>query len=125
MTSAQDNRYRSIQVGFVLVCLTLMTYTAIYIWASDTIVVSAIPARVKNSVIVPMIQRLSGKFSLLMINPFPNKSWFEITCLQYTSFENTVVNGEIVHNFYPFRKLSAIFINFEIVVCKLFQFGCV
>ena len=25
--------------------------------------------------------------------------------------------------FYPFGELSAIFINFEIVVCKLFQFG--
>ena len=25
--------------------------------------------------------------------------------------------------FYPFGKLSAIFINLEIVVCKLFQFG--
>ena len=25
--------------------------------------------------------------------------------------------------FYSFRKLSAIFIKFEIVVCKLFQFG--
>ena len=25
--------------------------------------------------------------------------------------------------FYPFGKLSAIFINFEIVPCKLFQFG--
>ena len=25
--------------------------------------------------------------------------------------------------FYPFRELSAIFIKFKIVVCKLFQFG--
>ena len=25
--------------------------------------------------------------------------------------------------FYPFGKLSAIFFKFEIVVCKLFQFG--
>ena len=25
--------------------------------------------------------------------------------------------------FYPFGELSAIFIKFEIVVCKLFQFG--
>ena len=31
------------------------------------------------------------------------------------SFSNSV--------FYPFGKLSAIFFKFEIVVCKLFQFG--
>ena len=47
-------------------------------------------------------------------------------------FENTVGKGEIAHNeqfllspsvFYPFEELSAILIKFEIVVCKLFQFG--
>ena len=48
------------------------------------------------------------------------------------SLENTVGKGEIARNeqlllscsvFYPFGKLSAIFINLKIVVCKLFQFG--
>ena len=52
-------------------------------------------------------------------------------CLQYKSFENTVGKGEIAHNvqfflfhsvFQPFGELSAIFIKFKIVVCKLFQF---
>ena len=47
-------------------------------------------------------------------------------------FENTVGKGEIARNeqfllhprvFYPFRELSAIFIKFKIVVCRLFQFG--
>ena len=47
-------------------------------------------------------------------------------------FENTVGTGEIARNeqfllfhsvFYPFGYISAIFIKFEIVVCKLFQFG--
>ena len=53
------------------------------------------------------------------------------TCLQYTSFENTEEKDEIAHNeqfllfqqcFYPFRELSAIFIKFEIVICKVYQF---
>ena len=52
-------------------------------------------------------------------------------CLQYKYFENTVGKGEIAHNeqflfprvCYSFGELSAIFIQFEIVVCKLFQFG--
>ena len=56
------------------------------------------------------------------------------TSLPYKSFENTVGKGEIAHNeqfllypsvFYPSEELSAIFIKFEIVVCKLFQFGIV
>ena len=48
------------------------------------------------------------------------------------SFENNVGKGEIARNeqflfshivFNPFGELSAIFIKFEIVVCKAFQFG--
>ena len=48
------------------------------------------------------------------------------------SFENTVGKEEIAHNeqfllfpqcFKPFGELSAIFIRFEIVICKLFAFG--
>ena len=54
-------------------------------------------------------------------------------CLQYKSFETTVGKREIARQeqfllfphsvFYPFGELSAILIKFEIVVCKLFQFG--
>ena len=63
--------------------------------------------------------------------PFPKQA-LVFTCLQYKPFENTVGKGEIAHNkqflncqsvFYLFRELSAIFIKFEIVVCKLSQFG--
>ena len=52
-------------------------------------------------------------------------------CLQYKSFENTVEkekllvtsNFSLFHSvFYLFGELSAIFIKFKIVVCKLFQF---
>ena len=52
--------------------------------------------------------------------------------LQNKSFENTVGKGEIARNeqflffpqcfYYLFWELSTIFIEFEIVVCKLFQF---
>ena len=51
---------------------------------------------------------------------------------KHKPFENTVGNGEIAHYeqfllyhsvFYPYRELSAIFIKFKIVICKLFQFG--
>ena len=41
-----------------------------------------------------------------------------LTCLQYKSFENTVGKGENA-----LGQLSAIFNKFEMVVCKLFQFG--
>ena len=52
-------------------------------------------------------------------------------CLQYNSFENTVGKGEIARNeqFLLFPVFSTRFnnffivIKFEIVVCKLFQFG--
>ena len=65
------------------------------------------------------------------INPFPNKPWFIRVCR--TSLLKTLWEKEkllISNNFsfshsllYPFGELSAIFIKFEIVVCKLFQFG--
>ena len=51
-------------------------------------------------------------------------------CLLYKSLENTVGKIKIAHNkqfllfphsvFYWFWELSAIFIKYEIVVCKLF-----
>ena len=63
-------------------------------------------------------------------NPFPNKPWF--LRVWGTSLENTAGKGEIARNkqflLFPvfsthLEKLSAIFIKFKIVVCKLFQFG--
>ena len=66
-----------------------------------------------------------------LINPFPNKPWFLRVCS--TSFLKTLwekekllatSNFSFSHSvFYTLRKLSAILIKFEIVVCKLFQFG--
>ena len=53
-------------------------------------------------------------------------------CLQYKSFENTVGKGEIARNelfllfpqcFLPVCKTFCHFNEFEIVVCKLFEFG--
>ena len=42
-------------------------------------------------------------------------------CLQYKSSEDTVGKGEIACN-EQFGELPAIFIKFEIVICKVFQF---
>ena len=64
------------------------------------------------------------------LNPFPNKPWFLRVCS--TSLLKTLWEKEkllVTSNFsfshivfYPFRKLSAIYIIFEIVVWKVFQF---
>ena len=51
--------------------------------------------------------------------------------LQYKSFENTIGKGQIAHNerfllfpvFSTHLENSTIFIKFELVICKLFQFG--
>ena len=63
-------------------------------------------------------------------NPFPNNPWFSQVCS--TSLLKTLWEKEkllVTSNFsfscsvfYPSGELSAIFIIFEIVVCKLFQF---
>ena len=67
----------------------------------------------------------------LFLNPFPNKPWFLRVCS--TSLLKTMWEKEkllmtcsfsFFHSvFYPFGELSAVFIKFKIVVCKLFQFG--
>ena len=64
-------------------------------------------------------------------NPFPNRPWFLRVCS--TSLLKTLLEKEkllVTSNFsfshsvfYRFAEISAIFIRFEIVVCKLFQFG--
>ena len=67
---------------------------------------------------------------LFSINPFPNKPWFLRVCnngLLKTLWEKekllVMSNFSFSHSvFYPFGQLSAIFIKFEIVVFKLFQF---
>ena len=66
-----------------------------------------------------------------LFNPFPNKPWFLRVCsrsLLKTLYEKEKLlkpsNFSFSHSiFYPFRELSAIFIKFEIVACKLFQIG--
>ena len=65
------------------------------------------------------------------VSPFPNKPWFSRVCsasLLKTLWEKdellVMSNSSFSHSvFYPFGKHSAIFIKFEIVVCKLFQIG--
>ena len=65
------------------------------------------------------------------INPFPNKPWFLRVCsisLLKTLWEKekllVMSNFSFSHSvFYLFGELFAIFIRYEIVVCKHFQFG--
>ena len=62
-------------------------------------------------------------------NPFPNKPW--VLHVSSTSLLKTLCQKEKLlvtispfpSVFYIFGELSAIFIEFKIVVCKLFQFG--
>ena len=69
----------------------------------------------------------------LSINSFPNKPWFSRVCgtsLLKTLWEREKLlvtsNFSFSHSvFYRFGELSAISFKFEIVVCKLFQFGTV
>ena len=69
--------------------------------------------------------------SIFSFNPFPNKPWFSRVCsklLLKTLWEKekslVTSNFSFSHSvFNHFRELSAIFIKFDIVVCKLFQFG--
>ena len=64
------------------------------------------------------------------INPFPNKPWFlPVCCMCFlkTLWEKEKLlitsNFSFSHSvFYLFGEHSAIFVKFEIVVCKLFQF---
>ena len=60
-----------------------------------------------------------------VFNPLPKKPWFLRVC--GTSLLKTLWkrrNCSFSHSvFNHFRELSAIFIKFDIVVCKLFQFG--
>ena len=65
------------------------------------------------------------------VNPFPNKPWFlrvYSTNLLKTLREKKKLlvtsNFSFSHSvFYPFRELYIFFIKFEIVFCKLSQFG--
>ena len=65
------------------------------------------------------------------LNPFPNKAWFlrgRSTSLFKTLWEKEklLITSNFSFSpsvFYPFEELSCIFIKFEFVVCKLFQFG--
>ena len=70
-------------------------------------------------------------YQVIKVNPFPNKPWFLGVCsasLLKTRWKKDKLlvtsNLSFSHSvFYLYRKLSAIFVKFKIVVCKLFQFG--
>ena len=65
------------------------------------------------------------------MNPFPNKPWFLRVCstsLLKTLWEKEKLlltsNFSFSHSvFYPFGEFAAIFIKYDIAVCKLLYFG--
>ena len=78
-------------------------------------------------VLLPILLKYYFK---VYLNPFPKKPLFLCVCstgLSKTLWEDEKLlvtsNFSFSHSvFYPFEELPAIFILFEIVVCKLFQF---
>ena len=80
---------------------------------------------------MPFVWFLSSFDKSRCINPFPNKPWF--SRVRSTSLLKTLWEKEkllVTSNFSfsrsvfkPFVELSATFLKFEIVICKLFQFG--
>ena len=74
---------------------------------------------------------ISPELRKIFVNPFANKPWFLRVCslsLLKTLWEKEKLlimsNFSFSHSiFCPFGELTAIFINFKIVSCKLFQVG--
>ena len=72
----------------------------------------------------------SDTLKAFSFNPFPNNPWFSrawrtslLKTLQKKEKLLGTSNFSFSHSvFYPVGELSAIFIKFEIVVCKVFQF---
>ena len=73
-----------------------------------------------------LLELISVWSSLTFCHLLQFKRALVFTCLDRKAFENTVGKKRnlsfSLSVFYPFEELSAIFIYFEIVVCKLFQF---
>ena len=92
-----------------------------------SVCVSVCPQNTSNFV----SQTPALSFVAIVFNPFPNKPWFlrvYSTSLLKTLWEKekllVMSNFSFSHGvFYWLEELSAIFIKFEIVVCKHFQFG--
>ena len=70
----------------------------------------------------PAFSPFPTMFSTLL-NPFPNKPWFLHVCS--TSLLKTLWEKQrlLITSNFSFGELSAIFIKFEIVICKLFRIG--
>ena len=66
--------------------------------------------------------RIQQTFSRTIFVFFSTICKFE--CNTTSDWLNRFSNFSFSHSvFYPFEELSSVFIKFEIVVCKLFQFG--
>ena len=79
----------------------------------------------------PIFSTLFPPIFSTLLNPLPNEPWFSCVCsisLLKTLWEKEKLlvtsNFSFSHSvLHSFRGLSAIFLEFKFVVCKLFQFG--
>ena len=85
----------------------------------------------QDEILIKLEKTFIQFFTYCYFNPFPNKPWFLRVCS--TNLLETLWEKEkllLMSNFsfscsvfLPFGELSTNFIEFEIVVCKPFQFG--
>ena len=109
---------------FLHICSTSLLKT---MWEKEKLLITS-NFSFSHSVFYPF-EELSSIFNVF--NPFLNKPWFLHVCS--TSLLKTMCEKEkllITSNFsfshivfYPYEEISSIFIKFEIVICKFFQFG--
>ena len=119
----------------VIVLLSLLHFFHLFllliiIYKSKTTIFSIQREKIITSLFRKVTKVLANNFKIY-INPFPNKPRFLRVCI--TSLLKTLREKEkllVTSNFsyshsvfFPFGEHSAIFIKFEIVVCKLFHCG--
>ena len=125
--------YTMIDIGYIFFCSFLrkeIFNLVDNLKTVDHIILCLMILRIKTFEKRCRIRRKCWQY-LYCFSPFPNKPWFLGVCR--TSLLKTLLEKEkllVKSNFsfshcvfYHLGALSFIFIKFEIVVCKLFQFG--
>ena len=119
------------QIGFCGICRRQCHYEFNTVFWISCIVFCAKPKEVNPIKQISLLQISVSVALKYIINPFPNKPWFLCVCstsLLRTLWEKEKLlvtsNFSFSHSvFNPFGELSAIFIKFKIVVCKVFEIG--
>ena len=110
-----------------LILLTSVEVSENYMFG-DELAFLVLLQKKKKTCYLPVLQTFLMNLQLALSQTSPG---FYMSVV-YKPFENTLGNGEIARYeqflifsqyFLPVRELSTIFVKFEIVICKLFQFG--